>query len=373
MTSTAFTRILAVLLVALVLLGGVSAVASAQSVERAGGVVTVAAGETVRGDLEAVGGTVLVQGTVDGDLEATAGTVVIAGEVTGDVEAVAGSVTIEGTVGGDVGVAAGSLLVRDGATVGGTLEAAAGAVQVDGTVGGDARLAGEEVVVGPTASVGGNLEYDAERFSIAPGVVAGSVTPNDDMEFAFGPAFGPGDFDVRVPPASFPVGTFAIYGFLVNLLLGAALLTVAPGFARRVTRLGTERTVRSGGAGLLTVVGVPVALVLLVITIVGIPLSLAGVVLFLLVLWIAQVYGALVLGTWLLSLGDRDNRWGALVLGLAVLVVLPFVPFGLGGVARFLIVLVGLGAFVLALRGETGEEGRTPGASDEQPPARSAA
>jgi ABC-type transport system involved in multi-copper enzyme maturation permease subunit len=67
---------------------------------------------------------------------------------------------------------------------------------------------------------------------------------------------------------------------------------------------------------LLALVGIPVALAALAVTIVGIPLSIAGFVTYLLVLWVAFVYGAVVAGTWLLDLGGYESRWGALAVGL---------------------------------------------------------
>lgn len=344
-------------LIAVLVLGAVPAVASAQET-RAGGIVEVPAGETVQGDLVVTGGTVLVMGTVDGDLEATGGTVVVAGTVTGDVTVFAGSVTVSGTVEGDVAAASGSLVVSDSAVVGGNLDVAAGAVTLDGTVGGSARLAGEDVAVGPTAEVAGDVVYDAQRFDLAPGAsVGGTVTRDDDLTFTFTP------FDVGGGVGTFrvPTGLIAFYGLLVNLLLGAVALLVAPGFARSVTRFGTGNAARSGAVGLLTFVAVPVALVLLFVTVIGIPLSLVGLVAYAFCLWLAGVYGAFVLGGWLLSLADVTSRWAALLLGLVVVSLLGFVPFG--EPVQFVVLLVGLGAFVLALRerwrGRGGDEDDT--------------
>jgi cytoskeletal protein CcmA (bactofilin family) len=361
-------RLGALLLVAALLLAAVPVVASAQATddERFGGTVIVDDGETVDG-LETVAGTVIVRGTVDGDLAATAGTVVITGTVTGDAEVVGGSLVVEGTVDGDLRTAAGSVVLRDGARVGGTVEAAAGSVTLDGAVDGDARLAGEEVRIGSTASVGGSVEYDAGTFVLAEGVtVGGTVTEVDEVNIVFTPFFGaPGDVEFPSGPV-FPPGTFAVYGLFVNALLGVVLLAVAPGFADRVTDLGTTRALRSGGVGLLTFVAVPVALLVLAITIIGLPLSLVGAVLFALTLWVVQIYGALVVGTATLALFERENRWGALAVGLLVLLVLSFVPFQLGELLRFVVLLVGLGAVVLALRGESGREGRTGSTEGEE-------
>ncbi|SFR43686.1 bactofilin family protein [Halogeometricum limi] len=351
MHTTSVRRLLAVLVALLVFTGSVAGVASAQQ-EPFGATVVVAEGETYVGTLEAVAGSVVVAGTVEGDLQAVAGTVVLTdtGRVTGSVEAAAGTVTIDGAVGGSVGVASGVLAVGETATVGGDLEAGAGDVRLAGTVDGDVTVGAETFVVAGTAVVGGAVTYDAETFTLADDAsVAGPVTR--DTSLTVGTPVVGSDFDGFV----LPPGVVAAYGLFVNAVLGAALLLVAPRFAARVTTVGTTGAVRSGGVGLLVLVGVPVALVLLLLTVVGIPISLAGLLAFALVLWVTSVYGALVLGTWLLSLGDYENRWAALLVGLFLVSLVGFVP--LGGVVQFVVLLVGLGAFALAVRGEGGDDG----------------
>jgi hypothetical protein len=150
---------------------------------------------------------------------------------------------------------------------------------------------------------------------------------------------------------------------VVNLVLGAVLLVVVPGFTGSVTELGTRRAARSGLFGLLTLVAVPVVLVALLLTIIGIPLSIVGAVAFAVLLWVTFVYGAIVAGTWLLSLADVENRWGALLVGLFALAVVGFVPV-LGGLAQLAAVVLGTGAFVLALRGEDAGDDQGPPADD---------
>ncbi|WP_049907610.1 bactofilin family protein [Haloferax elongans] len=363
------TRQLVAVFLAVLVLGSVAGVATAQQGPSAGGAVVIDEGETYTGDLEAVGGSVVIAGTVTGDVSVTAGSVVVTetGEIGGTLEGVAGSVTLEGAVGDDVSIAAGAILVRDTAVVGGEMEAAGGDVRIDGTIAGDVRVGAEELLVGPNADIGGALEYDAATATIdSDAAIVGGATRVNDIGFSgptiFGAPFQDGGFEAPV----IPQWVFAGYWLLANLVLGAIVVLVAPQFAQRVTGLGTKKAVRSGGTGLLLVVAVPIVLLLLLLTIIGIPLSFAGGVGFLLALWVASIYGALVLGTWLLSLADYANRWAALALGLFVLAVLDFVP--LGGIVEFVVVLVGLGAFALAIRGESGDEGDDGvSATDEGP------
>lgn len=356
---------LAVVLAALVVLGGLPAVAVAQQTGSGpgdgsyGGVVRVDAGETRNGDVEAAAGSVIIAGTVRGDVSAAAGSVLITdtGRVTGSLDAAAGSVVVAGVVDGDVSVGAAALEVRDGARIGGSLEAGVADARLYGAVDGDASVGADTLTVGPDASIGGSLTYDAETVTIDEDAsIAGSVTRDENLSIGGPDVFGTGGGPV-LPQIPGWVGS--LYGAVVNLLLGVILLAAMPGFGRRVVGEAVGQPLRSGGIGLLTIILVPIVLLIVLITIVGIPLSLAGLIAFALVLWVASVYGAIAVGTWALSLADYANRWVALLVGVILVAIVGAVPV-LGGLLEFVVLLVGLGAFVAAVRGsdlDVGDEG----------------
>lgn len=357
------SRIACLLVVVLAVSLLATAPASAQET-RSGGTVTVAEGEVHEGDLSVFGGTVVVDGTVDGSLEGMAGSVLITGTVTGDVEMSAGAVTVRGVVEGSVESAAGSVTVAEDARVGGDLEVGAGSLALDGQVGGDVTAGVETLTVGETAQVGGDLTYAAESVSIADGAEIGGTTERrDSLDLNVGaglPVIGGGG-------GLLASGLFAVFGLVANLLLGAVVLLAAPRFAERVTETGTTTPAKAGAVGLATLIGVPVVLVAVAITIVGIPLTIAGFLTFLVVLWVAFVYGALVAGTWLLSLGDYESRWVALAVGLAVPALASLLPFG--GIVSLVYLLLGLGAFALVALARRRAPGGTAGTEGEdQPP-----
>ena len=356
-------RTVALVVVLVVALAAVPVAASAQQV---GGSVTVPPDTTRTGDISAVGGTVVIEGTLDGDLEGFAGSVLITGTVTGDVEVAAGSVTISGTVEGDVEAAAGSVTVTESGRVGGSLSTGAGEVTVDGTVAGDVAAGADRFSLGPTAEVGGNVRYDAETVDIADSAtVGGTVERAERISVDVGlPGVGSIDLGGSVVPG--PVGF--LLAFLANAVLGAALLLGAPGFARRVTATGTDRPAASAGVGLLTFVGIPVGLVILAITIVGLPLSLAGLLVYVPLLWVGFVYGAILTGTWVLDRAGYDSLWGGLAVGLALPALVSLV--GLSWVVDLAYLLVGLGALALsalAVRRGAGPLGGEGGAEPTEP------
>ncbi len=328
------------LLLVVVVLTGTAGVAAAQSTQ-AGGSVVVGAGETT-GDLRAAGGTVIVRGTVDGDLRGYAGTVVVeeSGVVTGDLQASAGSVVVRGTVESDLEGAAGSVTVAPGGVVGGDVSVAAADLVVAGTVEGNVKAAVQRIELAETASVGGSVAYssDAEFVRADGATVGGQVSAVDNLSVDAG--FG--NF------ADGPLGlVFGVYGILATLALGAVLLVVVPEFSESVVTEVREHTLRSGGVGLLGLIGIPIALVLVAITVVGAPIALLGLMAFGLVIFTSAALAEYAAGAWVLSYTSVDSRWAALAVGVVGVGILSLIPV-VGNLINVVVFLFGFGA-VLAL------------------------
>ena len=316
-------RQLAVLVIILaVALASVPGVAFAET--RSGGTIVVGAGETISEDLDAYGGTIIVHGTINGDLTAYGGTVIIerTGVITGDVAAFGGTVEI-----------------ARGAEVSGNTEIGAGTAIIKGSIDGDAEVSARTITLGSGAAIGGGFAYDGDLTRRPGASVAGSATQTTDLDI--GP--GLGGF------GAVPAWLLGIYAFFVNLALGAVLLFAFPMFSRDVADRVVGTPLKSGGVGLLALIGVPLALLVVALTVVGIPLSLLGLLLFGVVAWIAAIYGRFAVGTWLLSLTNVESRWAALLVGLLVVGLARLVPF-VGGVVEFVVLLLGLGAITFGLR-----------------------
>lgn len=347
-----FRHGLTLLMVALVVLAASSAPVAAQALGSEvgftgmAGTVVIDEGQTTD-EITGMAGTIVVRGTVTGDISGLAGDVVIAetGTVQGDVSVATGSLRIAGTVGGNVAAGAGNVVLEEGGTVGGDFSVGAGNVDIAGTIEGDATIGAETIVLGPSTVIAGELRYDADLIQQPGSTVQGPVVLDRDIGGGFGPA------GWAQPSWRFPAYLDTVYGFFANLILGAILLLVFPGFSRRVAETASGSPARSGGIGFLLLLGIPIALVALVITIIGIPLAILGIFVYLFAIWIGVVYGEYAVGHWLLGRSsDVVNRWYALLLGLLVFAVLGLVPY-LGGLLIFLVLLVGLGALASSMRG----------------------
>ena len=301
----------------------------------AGGSVSIEADETV-GDTSAIGGTVVVDGTVDGDLSVYAGDIRITehAEVTGIVRAYGGTVTVEGSVGGNVLAYGGSVAVGPTADIDRSFGAVAGDVDLDGRIGGDASVIAGSVTLAGTALIEGNLNHFGELRNDG-GTVEGAIQDGNDL------ALG--------PPTGVFTTAFAVALFVGDLLLGAVLLRVAPRFADSAVGTIRAEPASTGAVGLAAALGTIGAVAVLAVTIVGLPLAVGLLLSFLLLAWVARIYGQYAVGSLALSRTPYGNRYLALVVGVVGVSVLGIVPY-LGPVVGTVVFGLGAGVVVLGLR-----------------------
>jgi cytoskeletal protein CcmA (bactofilin family) len=345
-------------------LASLPAAAAAQQSElggkvRSGREVTIAAGETVQGDLIASAGTVRIDGRVDGDLVASGGQVVVAGTVTGDVLAGAGSTTISGEVGGN-------------------LRAGTGQARIEGRVGEDVLLGVGQATVASGAQIGGDLIFGAGRMQM-DGAVAGSVLGSTGNYTRGGSVGGSERVNVGQPeeeqePTLADRTLDALRRYVSILVIGVLLLWLLPRVIRGAADAARGRPLVSFGVGILGFIAVFVLLVavILVTVLVAIALGLLGlgsltgvtvfggilvaaIIVFLFVLAVAfaaQATMGLALGRLLFRGEGRSflGGLGALALGVLVVVLVAAIPVA-GGWLEALLVLLGLGALLMARPG----------------------
>jgi cytoskeletal protein CcmA (bactofilin family) len=329
---------------------------------RTGNTVTIGADESVAGDLYVLGGTVTVNGSVDGDLTALGGTVILNGAVTGDVLAAGGTVSISGDVTGDVRTAGGQITLSG--PVGEDVVAAGGQVTLQGgaTVDGDLVVSGGQVTM--AGAVAGNIEASVGTYD-RTGTVGGTEhVVQGDRDGA--------DEDDQGPEVAGDV-LDALRHFVVLLLLGAALLWLLPRLLTGAETTLRERPAASLGFGVLVCIGfvafVVIAMILIVLLAILFGLAQLGALVAieaiggLLAIFVATLgfvvavafVADLVVGFALARLVARDpetgwwERFGILAAGVAVVVIVTSLPI-IGGLAKLMVVLFGLGALFLAAR-----------------------
>jgi cytoskeletal protein CcmA (bactofilin family) len=358
------TRIGVALAAAIILAAVAASVAFAQGELlggklRTGDTVTVGADEAVDGDLYVIAGTVTVDGSVDGDLTAFGGQVQLNGTVSGDLLAAGGTVTIAGDVEGDLRTSGGQVTLNG--SVGEDVIAAGGQTTVQGgaSIEGDLVVSGGQVTMG--GAVAGNIEANAGTYS-RTGTVGGTehISQGDR---------GGADDDEADDFADDALDAFR--HFVVLLLIGAALLWLLPRVLGSAETALRERPAASLGFGVLAFLGYVVLLVIAIILIVLLAilfgvLQLGALVAIEIVAGLLAIFvvsfgfvvavaflADLVVGLGIARLMARNleagwwQRFGMLAAGVAVVVIVTSLPI-VGGIAKLLVILFGLGALFLA-------------------------
>ncbi len=309
----------------------------------------------VDGDVFAFGRSVTVTGVVNGDLMGAGGTTAIHGEVGGSVRRCGGTLLLTGNVGDDLLVAAGTvklgpnagvgrdvMIVAQSAGIAGhvgrNLSAAVGELSLAGTVEGDLGGQIDSLSLSDSAVVGGDLRYTSDREAeLAAGAsVGGTMTREADPS------------GERMAAANDWVGT------LIGVLaLGLLFVHLVPDFGRRTLATLSASPWRSLGMGVVLLLGVPAAIMVLLI--VGLyiggwwpalaPLAAYGVALVLGFVVVGELLGDHVLKRF--GRGGIHRGW-VLVCGLALLTLMIRVPI-LGPGVGALSVVLGLGALGLTL------------------------
>jgi hypothetical protein len=363
---------------ALVLFGGLAPAGEAHAAEfrhDEEGTVRIDAGETIDDTVFLGGETVIMAGTIDGDVFAGAERVEITGTVHGNVYAAGESVTITGAVDGNVhaagetvevgtkiggsGFLAGqrvtvteeSDLTRGAFVAGETVTSrgrvgrdlffAADEMVLDGSVERNVSGYGSEVAVGATGSVGGDFHVtvpDEDAVKIDGGATIAGATSIDIDERTEHRAFMSLGF------------YFALFAkALAMVLIGWLLVTIFPKLRPSPPETSGE-VLKDMGVGFLALVATPVAIVILLVTIIGIPIAVVLAVIYALLLFLSTLVVADFAGQ-RLPFGSDTGTGLALRTGVALLAILfiTAIPF-IGGGLNFLITIFGLGVLLMHLR-----------------------
>ncbi|OGD86591.1 hypothetical protein A2Z23_02160, partial [Candidatus Curtissbacteria bacterium RBG_16_39_7] len=317
---------------------------------------------TVNGDAYLAGGNVVVEGTVNGDLIAAGGMLDIRGKVTNDVRVAGGQVVVSAKIDRNLTVAGGSVNITDSAKIAGSVVSGAGNLSIFAPIGKGITIGAGQVTVGntvvgdifggvgqiiltPSAKVSGDLTYWSQSSAqIQPGAqVLGKSTHN-------------------LPPAKAIEGVkptkilgvvtgvslvFKIISLLSSFIIGLLLLKFFPTYTQRTVNIVAQKPWASLGIGFLTVVLTPIVFVILLITIIGIPIAMILLATFLIVVYFTRIFVSLLIGQKISAiLGRKVGSGWSLILGLIIYGIITIPPV-IGGIVTLLVVLFGLGAILL--------------------------
>jgi uncharacterized RDD family membrane protein YckC/cytoskeletal protein CcmA (bactofilin family) len=307
----------------------------------------IGADENIAGDAVAIMGSNSVAGAVSHDVVAIMGSNSVEGDVSHDLVAVMGSNTVDGSVGHD------AVAVMGEAFINGTVDHDVVAVAGSVTLGPSAIVRGDVVCVGgtlrrsPGATVQGRVVTQSFGFGqpmrfLAPDI----VWRHDRWRSDPGEIFQNFYHSWR--------GVFALFSLCVYALLAILF----PEGIRRCGNVLSQRPMLTILTGLLALLAVPLIFILLLVTVVGIPVAI-------LVLPCAIVAAGLFGKAALYSLlgrslsHDRMHPASAVLLGGALCTLIYLIPI-LGTLASIFISILGFGCAITALLSSSLEPSSPP-------------
>jgi cytoskeletal protein CcmA (bactofilin family) len=380
--SGSFICLVALLLtVAALLMSPVTAMATETGV---GDDANVAKSETIQDDLLLAGGDVDIAGTVQGDVNGAASKLDISGRVTGDVNVtvgqlkvsgtigealrtVGGEITISGTVNGDVLAVGGDIEVTSAGRVTGDLLALGGNVTLNGPVDGNIRGNMSDLTI--NSRVGQDVKVRVDDFTIENGArIAGDVTyrSHNDLNQASGAVIN-GSIEKERLVGFLPMEnmTFwivsAVFRLLCALVAGLFVVMIMPKSTAFIADAVRQSPLKSLASGFVLLVIMPVLIGILLVTVIGIPIALVGLAIFLVALYLSQVFVGTAIGRVILP--DNWGNFGrgynllAMVIGVIIIAALRAIPVPyVGWVVTAIVTILGLGALIVGLS----RRGRTP-------------
>ena len=300
--------------------------------------------------------------------------------VDGNLFVMADTVTINSKIGGDAFIMAKTINVGEQAYIFNNLFAMAESIDVKGVVydvyalsknftisGGyiyrDAKLACETVningAIGRNAFVScSNINFNTDENT--KGIIYGDLTYSTPSELSFDKTVVNGSVTYKAPKVSpeksvreivasyiFDLGAFLAFVLIIWL----ACLLIAPKFLNDTNKFVGKKTLNVLGTGLLTLIVVPIACVILLLLQLTAGISLLTVALYVLALVIAKSIFTIVANNYLcskLNINKNTGIFGMLIVSGIIVWVLSELPY-VGGIASFVIVVLGLGVLVSAM------------------------
>lgn len=350
-------------------------------VARTGNDIAVAKGETINETLLAAGQNVTVDGDVKGDIICAGQTITISGNVDGDVLCVGQNITVSGVVGGSVRAMGQSVQVigkvarnvtlagqalNSGAAIGGemlfagqkaavsgqiakSVDGAANSIVIDGQIGGDARFQAKNLSFQKNAVVNGSVAYVSEN--------AASTDPSAKIVGTITQSVPPAAPSVSAPvkETSQQTASKKIRGLVINLVVALILVFLFKKSSRKIADALLARPGHAFGWGVLIFIVTPILSIATALTVIGIPVAIIMVLLFIAAIFFSRIFAALAVGRKITQMYWK-NKQDSLVWQAIIGVVLMWILFALpavGWIISAVSVVWGLGGIYYLFRLKT--------------------
>jgi len=342
---------------------------------KAGDSVYVSKEEIVSGNLYAAGNSITIDGTINGDLIAVAQTVTVNGRVEGDIIVAAQNITVNGEVNGNIRVvgtavtlngpvarnvnAFGSNIVlgnlnnigwdafvvasnlEERGNIDGGLSGNVGRALISGKIGKDITLKisdtnlNEGLIISPEATIGGNIVYSAKNKA--------QISENAKISGTV----------VQQAVQTKTINWFAmwiwsrIFSIFCALVVGLVLVFLGKNITTKILNKIDDRPFKMIVPGLIFMFILPPIALVLAITVIGIPLALITIAWWVIAIYLAQIFAAILVGQTILQVFRKNKKteikliW-SLIVGVIICWLLFSIPF-VGWMFGLIAIWLGLG------------------------------
>lgn len=304
--------------------------------------------QDIQGDLVLAGSLLEINGKTGDDFIGAGGEVIVNGDVSGNIIAAGGSIKVNGDVGGDVAAFGGQIFLSQDSVVEGDILLGGGEVTLNGMVNGDGEVSTGTLRTGNDFKINGDFDLEAENYpSNLKDNVEGnlSIIKTAEQEDQYGDSI-----------------IFSILSFILELIsalaLGFILLYIFPASISEIAKIVKVSTFKSLLIGFLTLVFIPILSIILLLTLFGWSLSVFLILFLTLTILIATVPVKLFAGKIIYSriFKKEAGKIGYYALGAIIFTLAYEIPL-LGGLIRFIALIIGLGGIIIWL----GEHVKQPG------------
>lgn len=333
---------------------------------------------------------------VEGNLYFQAKSVTIEGQILGDVIGVSSNLQINGHVKGDVITASQNINVSG--KIDGNLRAVSNTINIAGMIGKNINFVGESFIMSERASVGQDillLSINSELNGLTRGnvhgmsgntLIRGEIEKNVNLKIdrtkrknyfnvlkieksaVIGGALNyqggndavietdniAGEINKKEPqksPFKIPSSTKFLYSVVTAFLTFLILNTLFKKQINRLKEFSIRENYKTTGPGAIILFLTPFAIILAMMTVVGIPLALITLVLWLILLFFSKIIVALALGDYIFKLIKKERLpWQIKSLAGITLAWLLFALPYIGWLFSFVATLIGLGVFYYLIK-----------------------
>ena len=297
------------------------------------------------GDVWAMADAVTFSGKAEDDLRFFGRSLEVrGGELRGSLTAIGNSIVISNgaVIRGSV-VLIGETVISEG-DVHGSLKIAGSSATISGRIRGNLRVAAEDIVVMPGTEIDGDLIYSSsdDLFLDKTVKLEGQLVKKTVDAFS----------SWQTPKPTFShIATVQSFFYVCMMLAALPFMALFPRFTGLAVRQIRQRSWATLAIGVTAICLIPLASMLLLFTVIGIPLAVLLMLAYTLLVYLSKVPVALMLGGMLLRRRGPQpfsRVFTALSMGLLILYAAGTLPF-IGASVKLLTLFLGMGSFVAAI------------------------